>query len=557
LQKYSEPRELAAKYLKHAARFLPKERIDDLAALAQEKFRDDVDLQSTLFKSVQDGLAQRGVALSAPMKSWGKALAADLLAVVARTDSEWTSIPVDPNSSSPNPWAVQRRKSSDGKDADFLCTLPSGETMTGVLRSKNFVAPAKLTFWMAGHDGFPEKPLLKKNLVRLRNAASSEVLLTAPAPRNDVAQEVSWNLGAHAGNEVFLELVDGDTAGAYAWLAVGRFQPAVVALPKTTPKLIDDRLQSAAQIALATREASLAPPLVAALKSSAGADARASVAATLLALNVKQHLAACGEIMNDAGSPEVLRQKIAQAIVESNSDEGRTLVVETLRRAPERAQPKFAMALATSKTSADALLKEVESGRVSARLLQNQSLKEKLTASKADNATARIARLTKNLTPLNEQLQKVIDQRARAFNPVKASATAGLAVFEKNCAACHQLDGKGAVVGPQLDGIGARGAERIMEDILDSNRNVDGAFRATLFELKDGDVVSGLFRREEGELVIYAESTGKELSVAKKNIKERRQSELSLMPENFGDTIPANEFNDLIAFLLTKTGTKK
>ena len=557
LQTFPEPRDIAAKYLKHAARFLPKDRIDDLAALARDKFHDDVDLQSALFKSVQDGLAQRGVALSARMKSWGSALAADLLAAVAQTDSDWTPMPVDSNSASPNPWAVQRRKSSDGKDADFLCTLPAGETMTGVLRSKKFNAPARLTFWMAGHDGFPEKPLQKKNLVRLRNADSLEVLLSAPAPRNDVAKEVSWNLNAHAGKELILELVDGDTAGAYAWLAVGRFQPAVVSLPKTTPKLVDERLQSAAQITLATRETSLAPQLVAALKSPAGADARASVATTLLALNAKQHLAACGEIMNDAGAPEALRQKIAQAIAESNSDEGRALVVDVLRRVPERAQPKFALALATTKPSAEALLKEVESGRVSARLLQNQSLKEKLLAAKPDKASARIDTLTKNLTPLNEQLQKVIDQRARAFNATNASATAGFAVFEKNCAACHQLDGKGAIVGPQLDGLGARGAERIMEDILDPNRNVDGAFRATLFELKDGDVISGLFRREEGELVIYAESTGKELSVAKKNIKERRQSELSLMPENFGETIPANEFNDLIAFLLTKTGTKK
>jgi putative heme-binding domain-containing protein len=293
------------------------------------------------------------------------------------------------------------------------------------------------------------------------------------------------------------------------------------------------------------------------LKGSGGADARASIATTLLALNAKEHLPVCGEIMNDAGAPEVLRQRIAQAIAESNSDEGRALVVETLRRAPERAQPKFALALATSKPSAEALLKEVESGRVSARLLQNQGLKEKLTASKPDNVSARIAKLTKNLTPLNEQLQKAIDERSRAFGSAKASAVTGAAVFERNCAACHQLDGKGALVGPQLDGVGARGAERIMEDILDPNRNVDGAFRATLFEMKDGDVVSGLFRREEGELVIYAESTGKELSLPKKNIKERRQSELSLMPENFADTIPANEFNDLIAFLLTKTATKK
>jgi putative heme-binding domain-containing protein len=557
LQKYSEPRDIASKYLKHAARFLPKERIDDLAALAQEKFRDDVDLQSTLFKSVQDGLAQRGVALSARMKRWGNALAEDLLKSARQNDSEWLASPVESNPSSPNPWAVQRRKCGDGKEADFLCTLPSGETLTGVLRSKNFSAPTKLTFWMAGHDGFPQNPSQKKNFVRLQSADSSNVLMTAPAPRNDIAQKVTWDLGGHVGKQVFLELVDGDTATAYAWLAVGRFEPTVVPLPKTTPKLIDERLTSAAQIILATRDTALAPQLVAALKSPAGVDARASVATTLLALNTKQYLPVCGEIMNDAGAPDVLRQKLAQTIAESNSDEGRALVVNTLRHSPERSQPKFALALATSKPGADALLKEVDSGRVSARLLQNQNLKEKLAASKADNASARIATLTKNLTPLNEQIQKVIDQRARAFSSAKTSVTSGAAVFEKTCAVCHQLDGKGAVVGPQLDGIGARGAERIMEDILDPNRNVDGAFRATLFELKDGDVVSGLFRREEGQLVIYAESTGKELSLAKKNIKGRRQSELSLMPENFADMIPANEFNDLIAFLLTKTGTKK
>jgi putative heme-binding domain-containing protein len=96
-----------------------------------------------------------------------------------------------------------------------------------------------------------------------------------------------------------------------------------------------------------------------------------------------------------------------------------------------------------------------------------------------------------------------------------------------------------------------------MEDILDPNRNVDTAFRSTLFVLSDEDMVSGLFRREEGELVIYAESTGKEQSIPKKKIKERRQSELSLMPENFADTIPVTDFNDLIAFLLTKSGAKK
>jgi putative heme-binding domain-containing protein len=103
-----------------------------------------------------------------------------------------------------------------------------------------------------------------------------------------------------------------------------------------------------------------------------------------------------------------------------------------------------------------------------------------------------------------------------------------------------------------LDGIGARGLERLCEDVLDPNRNVDRAFRNTLVTLKDGDIVSGLFRREEGETIVLADSTGKEISISKKNIEERQETDSSLMPENFGEVITPVEFSHLMAFLLSK-----
>jgi mono/diheme cytochrome c family protein len=288
-----------------------------------------------------------------------------------------------------------------------------------------------------------------------------------PAPRNDIARRITWNLEKHAGKQVFLELVDGDTAGAYAWLAVGRFEPAVVSLPKITPKLVDDRVQAAAQIALAVRDNSLEPQLGAALKMPAGADARGAIASTLLALNSRAHLAACGDILADLNEPLALRQRVAQAISESNTDDGRTLLLETIRQSSERSQSKIAAALASTKPGAEALLREVETGKLSARVLQDRAVKEKIAAAKPANAQERLAQATKNLVPLNEQVQKTINERAANFKAITASAARGLAAFEKNCAACHQIDGKGAVIGPQLDGIGTRGAERIMEDILD------------------------------------------------------------------------------------------
>jgi putative heme-binding domain-containing protein len=116
------------------------------------------------------------------------------------------------------------------------------------------------------------------------------------------------------------------------------------------------------------------------------------------------------------------------------------------------------------------------------------------------------------------------------------------------------LKGKGGLVGPQLTGIGNRGAERLCEDILDPNRNVDHAFRQTILTLKSGDSLAGLFRRDDGAQVILANATGAEMAVARADIAERRESDLSLMPDNFAEAISETDFVNLMAFLLAQRG---
>ena len=123
-------------------------------------------------------------------------------------------------------------------------------------------------------------------------------------------------------------------------------------------------------------------------------------------------------------------------------------------------------------------------------------------------------------------------------------------MFEKNCAGCHQIGGRGALVGPQLDGEGLRGSERILEDILDPNRNVDPAFHATLLALRDGRVISGLVRREEGPNLILVDRNGKETKIPSADVEERRLTRLSAMPADFGTVIAEGDLYDLVAFLL-------
>ena len=92
-----------------------------------------------------------------------------------------------------------------------------------------------------------------------------------------------------------------------------------------------------------------------------------------------------------------------------------------------------------------------------------------------------------------------------------------------------------------------------MEDLLDPNRNVDQAFKTQLITLTDDSVISGLPRREEGELIVFANSTGAEVSVPKSGIVERRDSTVSLMPSNFDEILSQTDFQNLVAFLLDQT----
>ena len=91
-----------------------------------------------------------------------------------------------------------------------------------------------------------------------------------------------------------------------------------------------------------------------------------------------------------------------------------------------------------------------------------------------------------------------------------------------------------------------------MEDILDPNRNVDQTFRVTNLALKDGQIVTGLMLREEGEVLILADAQGKEVRVPKSSVEERSISPLSPMPANLSDQIGEADFYRLIAFLLSK-----
>jgi putative heme-binding domain-containing protein len=543
-----------AGFVTHAARYAKPERSEQLVSLIEKRFPDDIELQRTLFESVVLGFQQRGAKLDKHVRDWGASLTRRLLDSVGGK-VVWQQRPLPGSTQQDNPWVLQQRVSSDGgHESWFLTTLPSGEQTTGIIRSPTFKIPKTLSLYVAGHIGQPGKPVIPKNFIRLKDANTGQVLAESKPPRNDTAQRVEWQLKKHVGKSGYIEITDGDQRQAYAWLAVGRFSPPVIELPKHSPRMIAERLTAAASIARKLKLKDVAPSLSTMIVADEYDPAvKRALAEALLAIQPNSQLAALAPIISDTAVAPATRSSICRLIAERDPKKTTETLANVMRSVPSRLQSMIAQSLAVDQGSAKVLINLVNKGHASPRLLTEQATRQRLSALKNPGLESEIAKLTSRLPSPNEQATKLIAMKTQQYSTASPSLVRGVEVFKKNCAVCHQLEGQGKVVGPQLDGIGGRGLERLLEDMLDPNRNVDVAFRSTTIVTDKGKVLSGLLRREEGQLLVLVDNQGKEFTVAKSEVDRQSKTSVSLMPDNFGATIPANDFFDLIGFLLSKS----
>ncbi len=280
--------------------------------------------------------------------------------------------------------------------------------------------------------------------------------------------------------------------------------------------------------------------------------ARKNAAGALLAIDPLQNVPVLGKLINATNEPVELREQVAGSLAATGLPEAHTALVKVLELAPARLQTAIALALAGSTRGGEKLFEAVAAGKASARLLQEPAIGVRLKQAKMAHFSERLTQLTKGLPTADQRIHKIISQRRGGYERASAEPAVGGKIFEKHCAACHQIANKGAKIGPQLDGIGVRGLERILEDTLDPNRNVDQAFRSTTLVLSDGRLVTGLLLRQDGTVLVLADNTGKEVRVPAAEVLERLVSPLSPMPANFAEQIPEGDFYHLLAFLLAQ-----
>ncbi|HEX8523627.1 MAG TPA: PVC-type heme-binding CxxCH protein [Tepidisphaeraceae bacterium] len=548
LELFAKDRTLLTQCAKHVAHLAQGEGLDPLVNLLRDKFKDDLDLQLDLCDSIRQGILERGTEPSLVTRAWAEEIARAILS--SREDkSGWTATALDGSPVISSGWRYEPRRCTDGiGPVPFLSSLPMGEQQTGILRSSSFAVPSKLSFFLAGHNGYPNTTPPTKNLVRLRDVDTEKILAEAPVPRNDTAHLIAWDLHDYVARKAQLEIVDADTGNAYAWIAFARLEPAVVKMPP-----VQQRLVKAAQIAAALKLDALKDQLHSAFTAGGNdLETRLAIGSALLSLGSEAALPQIAQTLQDASVPVDFRETVAAALGSSRSHAAQNTLIDAFKTAPQRLQSALAKSLSASAGGAERLMSAIKDGQAPAGVLLEPGVRDQLAAANVANLDQRIGELTRGLPAPKMKLTKLIAQRIKSIDPAKASVQAGEQLFTKNCVVCHQIGGRGAIVGPQLDGVGKRGPDRLVEDILDPNRNVDPSFHYSIVTLKNGNVVTGLQRKDDGNTLTFFDGNGTEITVAKDQIKKRVETNTSLMPWNFGEVLSEADLNNLIAYLRSK-----
>jgi putative heme-binding domain-containing protein len=234
-------------------------------------------------------------------------------------------------------------------------------------------------------------------------------------------------------------------------------------------------------------------------------------------------------------------------------------LLSALEQAPMDVVAGAVESLSMQRPGVDYLLREVEAKRLSPSHINNHVTRIRIESVHRDDAlTERYLALVEGVEDNTAAVRTQIAQfRGALMNGDEYDLANGQRVFEESCVRCHRIAGQGSMRGPSLDGLAARGIDRILQDVLLPNWDIDPAFQTTMIWMLDGDVVDGQVVAEDASTLTVVNAQDEETRVNKDDIDERRELWISPMPSDFGTVLPDSDFVDLMYFLMNPPSNLK
>ena len=146
-------------------------------------------------------------------------------------------------------------------------------------------------------------------------------------------------------------------------------------------------------------------------------------------------------------------------------------------------------------------------------------------------------------------LEKFHLTKAKAEKP--GDPANGRKLAETTCFICHQVNGVGMAIGPNLSGAGAMGIDSLLRNILQPNEQLESGYYRHDITLKDGTLASGFLSSENEKQIILRQIGTDDRVIPREQIDTHNVSKRSLMPEGLIGGFTDQQVADLFAYLMS------
>jgi putative heme-binding domain-containing protein len=152
---------------------------------------------------------------------------------------------------------------------------------------------------------------------------------------------------------------------------------------------------------------------------------------------------------------------------------------------------------------------------------------------------------------INQNREKLVLEYSEKLRgrEVGKDPSIGKSLFKKNCASCHQVDGIGIAVGPNISDPREQTYEKLLIAILDPNRSIDANYFRYLALTDEGETVDGLLRESNANSVTLESQNGTKRTLNRSELSDFKSSGASMMPEGLESQISVDEMGELLWYI--------
>lgn len=215
----------------------------------------------------------------------------------------------------------------------------------------------------------------------------------------------------------------------------------------------------------------------------------------------------------------------------------------------ERFRSQLLSVLVSRPQSAALWLKAVDDGKVSAASVGLEQVRAVALLEKPELDQMVIKHWGKLQGATKEEKLAEVRRLNNDLRAAVGNSSSGKMIFQKNCAACHQLFGEGIKLGPDLTAANRHDKDYLLISLVDPSSMIRKEYMSIIVRTTSGRVLTGLPSERTDATLVLVDGKGEKQSIPLSEVEEIKESSVSLMPENLYLQLKPSELRDLFAYL--------